>query len=109
MPGNLKSLLKTSGEKRENSIMSVEDKPDYPHGLKIHLDEETVRKLGIPVAPDVGKKVQVMAIGEIVSVSKEEGRGDDHSFSMSIQLQDVDVQPQTIQERGAGVLYGGES
>lgn len=105
----LKSLLITSGEKRENSVMSLEDKPSYPYGLKIHLDEETVKKLGISEAPEVGKKVQLMAIGEVVSVEKQEGRGDDHSFSMSVQLQDVDLQPSSRDQEVSNTLYGGES
>ena len=105
----LKNLLISSGEKRENSIMSLEDKPSYPHGLKLHLDEDTVKKLGIAEAPEVGKKVQVMAIGEVVSVNKEEGRGDDHSFSMNVQLQDVDVQASSRDQEISDGLYGGDA
>jgi hypothetical protein len=106
MPG-MKDLIITSGEKREGSILSVEDKPSYPPGLRIHLDEDTVKKLGLSMAPDVGKRVHVVAVGEVVSVSKEEGRGDDHSFSFSIQLQEVDLQPAGDDKKVSQAFYGG--
>lgn len=101
-------MLISSQDKREGSVFSVEDKPSYPVGLKITLDEETVRKLGLSEAPDVGKKIELMAIGEVVSVNKEEGRGDEHSFSFSVQLQDVDLRPDSREKEVSGALYGGD-
>jgi hypothetical protein len=102
----LKSLLTTSQEKREGSILSVEDKPSYPMGLRLELDEETVKKLGLSEMPDVGSFMHLLGKAEVIVVRKEEGRGDDHSFSMTLQLQDADLKPEASHSKVSNKLYG---
>lgn len=106
---NLKSMLITSQEKREGSLLSVEDKPSFPYGLKIEIDEDTAKKLGLTTMPSVGDFMNVIGRAEVVSVRKEENVGDDHGFSFSLQIQDLDVSQESLEKKASDVMYGGES
>lgn len=44
----------------------------YPYGLCISLDEESLAKLQMPLNADVGDGVQIMGIGRVTSVTKNE-------------------------------------
>ena len=94
---------------RESSVFSVEDKPSYPHGIRLELDEETVAKLGLTDVPEVGDMMNVIGRAEVITVRKEEGRGDDHSFSITLQLQELDVSAESKEKMVSNVLYSGES
>lgn len=63
--------------------------PDYPYGLRLHLDEDALEKLGISL-PNVGETFEVSGIGVVMSVSenRHESQGRKHkSQSVEIQLQ----------------------
>ena len=99
----------SSQEKREGSVLSVEDKPDYPSGLRIHLNEDTIAKLGLSEMPEVGAMMNIIGMAEVVNVSKEDGMGDVESFSISLQIQDLDVNEETKDQQVGNLLYGGEA
>lgn len=105
----MKSMVISEGEKRENSVLSVADQPSYPHGLKLYLDPDTIAKLGISEAPEVGAKMGIMGIAEVVAVNKVEGRGDDDKFTIELQIQDLDVKGKSKEEKASNMLYGGEA
>lgn len=104
-------MIISAEEKKEGSVLSVvNDKPDYPHGLKLHLDPMVVRKLGIPEMPEVGKRVLIIAKAEVVSVNKDDSSmGDVDEFSVSLQIQDMEVQPEQKEARQSNMLYGDHS
>lgn len=106
----MKSMMISEGEKRESSVLSVvDDKPSYPYGLKITLDPDTIAKLGLSDVPEVGAKMGIIGMAEVVAVNKVEGRGDVDSFSVELQIQDFDVKTESKESKASNMLYGGES
>lgn len=61
------------------------DKPEYPYGLSINLDNESLKKLGMEELPQVGDTMMVMAKVEVRSVSSyDTTEGDDKNVSLQI-------------------------
>lgn len=66
--------MRLSREERKEMAepMSVGDMPEYPYGLRLHLDQDEIAKLGISL-PDVGEQFVVVGIGVVTSVSQHKG------------------------------------
>lgn len=96
-------------EKKDNSQSSIlYDQGSYPYGLKIQLDAETYRKLGLGEPPKIGAKMMLLAHVEVCSIYKEPSKGDDHNYSMGLQITEMDLKPHEEKEEKAAatVLYG---
>ena len=84
--------MKTS-EKRSATLLadSVEaDTPEYPYGLRINLDDDSLKKLGITELPEVGTTMTLQAQVEVVSVSQHESDNGKHR-DMSLQITDMEL------------------
>lgn len=67
---NLVDLKRKTEEKIEGQTeLCCGDKEDYPYGLQIRLDNETIEKLGIPL-PEVGKEVTIMAKAKVTGAGE---------------------------------------
>lgn len=79
-------------EERFNETVAV-DAPTYPWGLSLHLDEDSLEKLGISKLPEVGGTVIVYARANITSVESREseggGRGVHKHRSVGLQITDL--------------------
>jgi hypothetical protein len=67
--------------------------PDYPYGLELRLENDSLDKLGMSSLPKVGKKVSITATGVVTSVSQNESsKGNGHANrSVSVQIQKLAV------------------
>lgn len=105
----LKDLSIPAEEKKNSSVFSVLDKPSYPMGLRLMIDPETFKRLGIEV-PDVGSIIKLLASAEVVGVNKENSQDDTESYSVSIQIQQMDVKYEDDEEEEekttSSMLYG---
>lgn len=79
--------LKTSTETVENAKGDKETRDEYPYGLGLYLDNETLEKLGVAI-PEVGESIELSAIAKIKSKSTNEREG---KKSMSVDLQITDL------------------
>lgn len=81
--------MKTS--KKEADLVASEsmDSPEYPYGLRISLDNESLEKLGITKLPDVGEQMHLVAHVTVQSVSAYEHQGDTPSRSVELQITDM--------------------
>lgn len=79
-----------SNEKQSATLLSEaqSNEPDYPYGLRISLDEESLKKLGITDLPEVGQAMTLQARVEVVSVSQYE-HTEGKSRDMSLQITDM--------------------
>jgi len=99
-------------EKRDNAETSIlYDTAKYPYGMKLHVDPETYKKLGLAEVPDLGEKMVILAHVEVSSLSKAPGKGDEVSVDMCLQITDIDLKTQDVEEQEeqknpASVMYG---
>ncbi len=91
---NLVSMKRTKKDKkRHNSDHAIsESGEDFPFGLAISLDDESLTKLGIKDLPAVGTAMIVVGVGKVESVSE---RSDERRVSRNvrIQLEKLEVGP----------------
>ena len=57
-------------EKRTESVLA--EQPQYPYGLCLRLEQDTMKKLGLTKLPAVGKPVMITALADVTSVSEDE-------------------------------------
>lgn len=85
--------MKTSQNKKQTTLLDgavASDEPEYPYGLRISLDKDSLAKLGITELPEVGATMVLQARVEVVSVSQydsSEGKSQD----MSLQITDMSL------------------
>jgi hypothetical protein len=53
------------------------DRPSYPWGLGLNLDNETLKKLELGGLPPVGRSMILVARVDVVNVSEHEAKGED--------------------------------
>lgn len=105
MADNLVSLKRSKQDKNTDEVTSPEESL-YPWGATLHLENETLDKLGMNDMPKLGDTMMLMARVQVESVSEHEHSGDDGPRrSVSLQLTDMDLQPEK-QVDMARALYG---
>jgi len=85
--GELKDMARTKAEKKEaNSlVMPKESEPDYPYGLRVHLDHESLKKAGITELPKAGEEMHFTAKARVHSASSESrDGGEEHRLELQI-------------------------
>ena len=88
-----------------SSVLGASEAPKYPHGLRLTLEPEHANKLGLADAK-VGSKVTIMAVAEVVSVSKGDSpRGDVEDKCVCLQITGMDVK-QDKEKETVESLYG---
>jgi len=90
-------------EKKEGEIKSVLEKPSYPYGLRIYLDPESVKKLGLK-DPQVGEKMMLHAHVEVMSVNAEAVTGDAKQVYVGLQIVEMDLDSHE-EEKAEDVIY----
>lgn len=97
-------------EKKEMAAPSVvSDKEQYPYGLKIHLDSESYKKLGLKEAPKIGEKFMILAVAEVCDIHQEKYEGDVPEICMGMQITDMDLKKKDGEDRNiAKEIYGSD-
>lgn len=68
----LRDMKRTPADKAEERVeREIMEVPDYPFGLNLHLDEDSLEKLDIEL-PDVGDTFFVVAVARVRSVSEHQ-------------------------------------
>lgn len=82
----LRDMALTRSEQREMiEPADIGDAPEFPFGLRLHLDEDELQKLGIDL-PEIGESFVVVGIGTVTSVSQHQ-REDHTSQHVEVQLE----------------------
>lgn len=82
------------------------DGPRYPWGLQLHLNAETLEKLGITGVPAVGEMLTVHARARVVSVSVRDEIDGDKQRNCELQITELALEPERAGD-AAGTLYAG--
>jgi hypothetical protein len=101
----LKSMkLSKSQAKVEAAPVDYDKLPEYPYGLRISLETEQMKALGLDM-PKVGTKLTIVAEVEVVSCHASQYEGGEEHRSCSMQITDMAVEGDKPDP--AGKLYGG--
>jgi hypothetical protein len=79
--------MKIDPKEREKKYAesAIVDRPAYPYGLSIHLDDDALEKLGLSKLPEVGTELALVAVVDVTSVSENDsGAGAVRSASLQI-------------------------
>ena len=99
-------------EKKEMAEHSVvRDVEKYPYGLRLHLDSNSYKKLGISEVPTVGDKVAILAYAEVCDVHQNKYEGDEKQVSIGLQITDMEIKEKENDEdkrSTADKLYGSD-
>jgi hypothetical protein len=89
-------------EMRDEMDAKIE-RPKFPPGLTLHLDDKTIEMLGLKKLPDPGADIPLHAMAEVVEVRKE----DDDKMSMTLQIKAMAIKPtKTDIEEEVDKFYG---
>jgi hypothetical protein len=64
---------------------------DYPYGLRVNLDHESLQKLGIDKLPSVGDKMHLHAHAHVVSAEERSSEGGKKHRSVSLELRKMQI------------------
>lgn len=93
MAAKLVNMKLDPKEREKMPECAVADRPQYPWGLCLNLDDESMKKLGLAALPRVGKPVMITALADVTSVSENEYTTPDGKTekrqSVSLQITDL--------------------
>lgn len=77
----------------------------YPYGLRIHLDSECVKKLGISELPATGEKMMIHAYAMVCDVSEHAVEGKEPRRSIGLQICEMGVEKAGKKKAAAEEMY----
>lgn len=75
---------------KDNSPCVTTYNDKYPYGLRLSLNDDSLKSLGIKKLPAVGTKMIVVGIGEVTRASEQESYNGTNR-DIEIQLQELDI------------------
>lgn len=103
----LKSMKLSRSEAKEASEPEEVEGPEYPHGLSLRLDDESLGKLGMKSLPEVGKTLLLAARVEVTEVSEHSRRGQEEPVrGLSLQITEMDLAENPGKKSTAEKIYG---
>lgn len=84
--------------------VAIGDEEDYPYGLQISLEKESLEKLGMDVSDfTIGGKVDVVCQVEVTRMSESAGQDGDYS-DVSLQITDMAMMHRPVERKLKDVL-----
>lgn len=87
----LVDLKLSKAEKKEQVSENKAPRMEYPWGLSISLDEDTMEKLGIKGVPGVGDEFHFVCVAHVTSARQSEYEESGMSKSIDLQLSDMAI------------------
>lgn len=74
-------------KKKEPCCIGANGQPNpYPWGLSLHLEVDSLEKLGMQQLPNIGQEMQLVATVKVTSVNQSAREGQDENRSVGLQL-----------------------
>ena len=85
---NMTDMRRTNKRERDSGVnaTSNDDGPEYPYGLRIHLDHESMKKLGMKDMPEVGSEVGFHGKAHVTGARAEKREGSDDTRHVELQM-----------------------
>lgn len=78
-------------EAKEYTEPQPSDAPQYPYGLSIDLDDDSLEKLGITELPKVGAEMMITARVVVTSTSSYDTQGGEPEARVCLQITDMEL------------------
>ncbi len=105
---NSMAMSKTES-KKEFGLSPDEDKgPKFPHGLMVHLNDDSLKKLGMDTMPEVGKTMSLLAVVKVTGVSQSESQGAKARRHVDLQITELIVSKEPDPGDAADKIYDGK-
>lgn len=99
---DLHDMKRTRKERKDNSpevAPTNYDEPEYPYGMEISLDAESMKKLGLDVDDfSIDGEVDIICQGEVTRTHESSGKHDS-TASVSIQITKMAMRPKPNEEK----------
>ena len=104
---DMKIVHKPEEKSHCDTMLASGPREDYPYGLQIRLDNDSIDKLAMSDLPDVGVEMTLSAIVKITSKSIHECEGRKHK-SLELQITSMELGKKDSKEKDpAKNLYEG--
>ena len=101
--------MKLSKKEVKDKIETNEEDIDrYPWGLGLHLDNDSLERLGITELPDVGDKKMIVGFIDVTETSENETSSGKKNKSIRLQITDMSIEERVKPDK-LKTLYDGES
>ena len=100
---SMKKDQKTIAED-QSEMLGKGPQDEYPYGLRICLDDDSMEKLGLSGTFEIGKKLRLNAVVEVVSSSKRE-TDEGPEFNMDLQIVEMELNSENTNSDRANRLY----
>ncbi len=88
------------------AIGAADTQPEFPWGLSIAIDDDTMQKLGMTTVPTTGKRFTITALAVVTNTSQYSTVGKDGESSFSLQITAMELMPGG-DGNAASKIYGG--
>jgi hypothetical protein len=87
----MKSMKLSKSESGSNEVAMSSPEMKYPYGLRLELNDETMKKLGLEKLPEVGEVLELNAKVIVERVSQNETKDGGKRQDMSLQITDMEL------------------
>lgn len=101
----LKSMKLSKSSREETAKPMALAEPQYPYGLAIRLDNDSLEKLGMSELPKAGKKMKLMAMVEVVGASQHTMKGGKDMKNVELQITSMGLESESEKD-ASKELYG---
>lgn len=98
-------MVNMKKEKESDCGPCMSESSEYPYGLRLHLDDDSIEKLGLETLPEVSTKMKITAIVDVCGVSVDKNKDEEYK-RMDIQITDMEIVPIKVQKSMADSIYG---
>lgn len=97
----------SKSERKERRETLVDDGPEFPFGLSIHLDDESLEKLDMKKLPPIGTEMTLTAKVKVTDISAHDSEnGKDRSVGFQITDMALHGKARDGEEEAAEVFFG---
>lgn len=85
--------MKNTVQTKDSSLVSPMSQDEYPWGLRLSLDNETLTKLGMTELPAIDSEFKLVALCCVVSVSQSERADGEPQRDVGLQIEQLMLMP----------------
>lgn len=85
--------MKNTVQTKDSSLVSPIEQDEYPYGLRINLNNETLAKLGMTELPPIDAEFKLMALVCVVGITQNDSTGETPYKSVDLQIEQMTLVP----------------